>query len=296
MKQHSFWSPSKWVVCSLLLWILRASLSQPTYTWTNRHTQERHVCRQCPPGTYVAQHCSRERQTACKPCPGQHYTQYWNYLERCLYCSVFCNRMEEEASACNGTHNRVCQCKAGFHAEQDFCIKHSPCPLGAGVVQLGNPHGDTKCVLCAPGTFSSSVSSTDSCQPHRNCSEQGLEVNVHGTRFHDTLCTACQLGKAGSEEGLENADCQEALIDFVPYEIKSRRRLLHLKQILSNEPRSARGARKNPEELQVELHNFLLQLKNANGRAYVVRKLQETLTRLNLHHIKAKINKHFERL
>uniref|UniRef100_A0A670I4T3 TNF receptor superfamily member 6b n=1 Tax=Podarcis muralis TaxID=64176 RepID=A0A670I4T3_PODMU len=197
-KRNPFRTLSEWVVLYVLLLGPPCSGSYPTYSRRDRRTNEVFVCKQCPPGTYVAEECTNDKDTVCQPCPALHYTQYWNYLKKCLYCNVFCNSLEEEVRPCNGTHNRACQCKAGYHSDLDFCIKHSSCPLGTGVAQLGNPQEDTTCILCPQGTFSDSVSSTEVCQPHQDCSKQGLAVNVPGNQFHDTFCTACKMSKANS--------------------------------------------------------------------------------------------------
>lgn len=85
----------------------------------------------------MAQHCTKERPTVCAPCPDLHYTHYWNYLEKCLYCNVICGERQVEVQQCNATHNRACQCQEGFHAEMEFCVQHSECPPGSGVVKLG---------------------------------------------------------------------------------------------------------------------------------------------------------------
>ncbi|KAG8147398.1 hypothetical protein E2320_014128 [Naja naja] len=82
----------------------------------------------------MAKPCTWDMHTQCKPCANEHYTQYWNYVERCLYCSVHCNVLEVEVGPCNRMHNRVCECKLGYHAESLFCIDHSKCPTGSRVV------------------------------------------------------------------------------------------------------------------------------------------------------------------
>ncbi|XP_016852493.2 tumor necrosis factor receptor superfamily member 6B isoform X1 [Anolis carolinensis] len=270
------------VICSsfLLLLGLPVSFSQPTYPWKDPDTREALECQQCPPGTYVSHHCTKESKTECKPCPDLHYTEYWNYLNSCLYCNVFCNFMEEEAQPCNFTQNRVCRCKPGYHSEQDFCIKHSSCPPGSEVAQMGNPYQDTKCQECPQGTFSS-TSSMDPCQPHQNCSAQDLEVNVPGNQFHDTLCTACKLKNPnrtsdGLEDWLGSEECQDAFIDFVPYSIKSAKRLRNLNRYFGvRSSRLANNARKSPLQLQAELHARLVVLKESGGKLQLVKILQE---------------------
>ncbi|XP_010289316.1 PREDICTED: tumor necrosis factor receptor superfamily member 6B-like, partial [Phaethon lepturus] len=117
--------PSKWVFAPLLFLLSELGCSAQL------------TCQQCPPGTFVAQHCTRDRQTVCAPCPDLHYTQYWNYLEKCRYCNVICEEKQVEVQQCNSTHNRVCQCQEGYYSEMEFCIRHSECPPGSGVEKLG---------------------------------------------------------------------------------------------------------------------------------------------------------------
>lgn len=121
----------------LLLLAELACDAQPTYQWKDAVTSERITCQQCPPGTFVAQHCSRDRVTVCEPCPDLHYTQYWNYLEKCRYCNVICGEKQVEVQQCNATHNRACQCQQGYYSNMEFCIRHSECPPGSGVVKPG---------------------------------------------------------------------------------------------------------------------------------------------------------------
>lgn len=270
---------SKWIVSSILLFLeIPSSIpsSIPTYEWKDHLTNEKLVCQQCPPGTSVAKHCTKDTPTLCKPCPSLYYTQYWNYLEDCLYCNVFCENLEVEVQQCNGTHNRACQCKPGYYYDSDFCLRHSECPLGTGVAQPGNHHKDTHCAPCAPGTFSSN--SLQPCQPHHDCSKEGLKVNVPGNQFHDTFCTSCNISRANitelaAESG--NTDCQEAMIDFVPYQFRSQKKLLYMMRVLGMD--FSQQSKKSAPERQVELHAFLIKLKNTLGVKWVVQKLLKML-------------------
>nr|XP_054112900.1 regulator of telomere elongation helicase 1 isoform X7 [Callithrix jacchus] len=129
---------SAWVLPTLLLVMAtRGAAEAPTYPWRDPETEEWLVCAQCPPGTFVQRPCRRDSPTMCGPCPPRHYTQFWNYLERCRYCNVLCGEREEEARPCQATHNRVCRCRAGFFAHAGFCLGHTPCPPGTGVTAPG---------------------------------------------------------------------------------------------------------------------------------------------------------------
>lgn len=181
-----------WALPALLLVLAMCGATEaPTYPWRDTDTGEWLVCAQCPPGTFVQQPCRRDSPTTCGPCPPRHYTQFWNYLERCRYCNVLCGEHEEEARPCHATHNRACRCRAGFFALAGFCLEHASCPPGAGVMAPGTPSQNTQCQPCPPGTFSASSSSSEQCQPHRNCTALGLALNVPGSSSHDALCTSC---------------------------------------------------------------------------------------------------------
>lgn len=128
-----------WALPALLLALAvrGAAAGGPTYRWRDVDTREWLVCGQCPPGTFVQRPCSRDSPTVCGACPERHYTQFWNYLERCRYCNVICAEHEEEARPCTATHNRACRCRAGFFEHAGFCLEHAPCPPGAGVLAPG---------------------------------------------------------------------------------------------------------------------------------------------------------------
>uniref|UniRef100_A0ACB8F6G1 Uncharacterized protein n=1 Tax=Sphaerodactylus townsendi TaxID=933632 RepID=A0ACB8F6G1_9SAUR len=138
-KNRSFRNLPTWMVYGLLAFWSPPVSSSPTYKWQDPITNYELVCQQCPPGTFVAQHCTQDMPTRCESCPSLYYTQYWNYLDECLYCNTICNSREEEVRPCNATHDRACHCKAGYYFDpvSDFCLPHSTCPLGSGVAQPG---------------------------------------------------------------------------------------------------------------------------------------------------------------
>ncbi|XP_051488712.1 tumor necrosis factor receptor superfamily member 6B isoform X1 [Apus apus] len=286
--------PSQWVFAPLLFFLAELSSgtsSQPTYQWKDAVTRETLTCQQCPPGTFVAQHCSRDRQTVCEPCPELHYTHYWNYLEKCRYCNVICEEQQVEVQHCNSTHNRVCQCREGYYSEMEFCIRHSECPPGSGVEKLGTPFEDTQCRACPRGFFSSTSSSTRQCQPHQDCEQQGKVTNVPGNQYHDTLCTSCKVGKSNSTQGpaAEDEDCEQAMIDFVAYQNIPLRKLKRLQQILERSSRKqAPGTR---AVIQEKFRAFLTHLKE--GHNEVTKELLEALRAAKLHSIEEKVRERF---
>ncbi|XP_064023581.1 tumor necrosis factor receptor superfamily member 6B [Pogoniulus pusillus] len=285
--------PSEWMFVALLLALAELSCSaQPTYQWKDAATQEKLTCQQCPPGTFVAQHCSRDRQTVCQPCPDLHYTQYWNYLEKCRYCNVICEEKQLEVLQCNSTHNRVCQCQEGYYSEMEFCIRHSECPPGSGVEKLGTPFENTQCHVCPRGFFSASSSSTQPCQPHQDCEQQGMVTNVQGNQYHDTLCTSCRLDRRNSSQGpaLGDDTCKQAMIDFVAYQNISFRKLRRLQQILEGSPRKQTPGSK--AAMQEKFRTFLTRLKQDHYE--VIRELLEALRITKLHSIEEKVRERFQ--
>lgn len=96
------------------------------------------LCALCPPGTYVSSPCSRTHHTVCLPCPEEHFTEFWNFLPKCLYCSNFCEGNRVVKKQCSATHNRVCECKSGYYLEEGFCLPHTRCPPGKGANIIGN--------------------------------------------------------------------------------------------------------------------------------------------------------------
>ncbi|KAM6147534.1 tumor necrosis factor receptor superfamily member 6B [Erethizon dorsatum] len=256
-----------WALPTLLLAMaVRGAADAPTYLWQDTATREWLTCAQCPPGTFVQQPCRRDKPTTCGACPPRHYTQFWNYLERCRYCNVICGEYEEEARPCSTTHNRACRCRPGFFAHAGFCLEHAQCPPGAGVTAPGTSSQNTQCQPCPAGTFSASSSSSEQCHPHRNCTALGLALNVPGSSSRDALCTSCTgfpLGPSGpGEPGTE--ECERALIDFVTFQDISFKRLQRLQQALGEpgDP-SLPPTREGRAALQVKLRRRLSELREA---------------------------------
>ncbi|KAM5135903.1 tumor necrosis factor receptor superfamily member 6B [Mantella aurantiaca] len=107
----------------VLVIVGRTFTSAPTYQWAVEESGEEVTCQQCPPGTYVARHCTSTSKTDCKPCPDQHYTSYWNYVEKCRFCNLICADREQVKHECNATQNTVCECKAGYRQGSHSCVR-----------------------------------------------------------------------------------------------------------------------------------------------------------------------------
>ncbi|KAJ8257322.1 hypothetical protein GJAV_G00184350 [Gymnothorax javanicus] len=210
-------------------------LHVPTYEWIDDVAGTSVTCDRCPPGTRMVTHCSKNRPTKCCECPDLHYTESWNYLERCRYCNVFCTENQFEKSPCNATHNRVCECKSGYYSEDGFCRRHSTCPPGQGVSRNGTAHVNVKCSPCEEGYYSSEHSNTNPCLKHSMCKAE--ERPIPGNEKMDTFCTLCHAPSSSADQAV----CDRAVIDYVsqyPLHTRKHKRLentLFLLEFLESE-------------------------------------------------------------
>uniref|UniRef100_A0A667Z557 TNF receptor superfamily member 11b n=1 Tax=Myripristis murdjan TaxID=586833 RepID=A0A667Z557_9TELE len=171
-----------------LSWAFQQQATPPKYQHRDPVTSDLLLCDQCPPGMAVKQHCTANTPTECQPCPDKHFAENWHWGDTCQYCTSVCKERQLVKRQCNSTHDQLCECAKGFHLVVEFCIKHSVCSPGYGVVALGTPESDTKCEPCPPGHFSSGSSSTEPCLPHRNCTDSSLKTLRQGTSTMNTLC------------------------------------------------------------------------------------------------------------
>ncbi|XP_048873958.1 tumor necrosis factor receptor superfamily member 6B-like [Brienomyrus brachyistius] len=251
------------------------------YKWTDDVTGEPVTCRRCPPGTYLLKHCSRSASTQCAACPDMHYTEYWNYVERCLYCGVFCTEDQYEKVKCGPKQNRVCECKDGFHSSSGFCEKHRVCPAGEGVIENGTVQKDVRCAPCSEGTFSSKPSSTESCQMHSKC--KSGETSIPGNSKHDTFCTTCNISTDGTVQ--DRAVCDKAVIDYLSLQILPAKKLFRLKK----------DARKILDEStnNMSLTELLVLIQNKYHDYKFVNIVQELLKKAKLNTLEHKVMRWF---
>ncbi|MFT7816155.1 tumor necrosis factor receptor superfamily member 11B-like isoform X2 [Arapaima gigas] len=196
-----------------LAWALRED-PLPKYHHRDPKTSEVFVCDQCPPGTAVRQHCGPDGPTLCEPCPEHHFSEQWHWGETCQYCTAVCKERQLVVRECNSTHDRLCECAKGYHLEVEFCVRHSACPPGQGAAILGTPESDTVCEQCPRGYFSSVVSATEPCLPHRNCSRMGLRTAHPGTATQDAICEK-EAGGLSPHCRADTMLCEEVIFQFL---------------------------------------------------------------------------------
>ncbi|OXB82968.1 UNVERIFIED_CONTAM: hypothetical protein H355_009878 [Colinus virginianus] len=184
---------NKFLCCTLVLldisvkWSIQ-DISPPKYLHYDPGTSRQVMCNQCPPGSYVKQHCTAVSATVCAPCPDQYYAEDWNSNDECQYCSAVCKELQYVKQECTSTQDRVCECVEGRYLELEFCLKHTECPPGFGVAQPGTPESDTVCKRCPEGFFSNETSSKAVCQKHTNCSALGFKLALKGNAVRDNIC------------------------------------------------------------------------------------------------------------
>ncbi|XP_022453971.1 tumor necrosis factor receptor superfamily member 1B [Delphinapterus leucas] len=156
------------------------------------NTKVQMCCSKCPPGYHVQSLCNKTSDTVCDSCESSTYTQLWNLVPACFSCNSRCSSDQLETQACTAKQNRICTCKPGWYCtlgRQEgcrLCVPLRKCGPGFGVAKPGTATSNVACAPCAPGTFSDTTSSTDTCRPHRICSS----VAIRGTSEMDAVCTS----------------------------------------------------------------------------------------------------------
>nr|BAG12082.1 TNF decoy receptor 3 [Conger myriaster] len=255
-----------------------------TYQWTDDVTGFPVTCDKCPPGTHVVKHCTKDRKTVCGLCPERHYTAFWNYVERCLYCNVFCMEDQFEKLPCNTTHNRVCECKSGHYFNHGFCTKHSACPPGQGASMTGTAYTDVKCVKCEEGYFSSEYSTMNQCQKQHQCKDG--ERTIPSNEKRDTFCTLCKINSSGLPSSPEDqAVCDRAVMDYVsqyPLHHKKHKRLENAVRRMAKE-----------KDKNVPLIDMFLTIQKSHGDQPFVNIMIKILNKYHLINLECKVKKWF---
>uniref|UniRef100_A0A673FMH3 TNF receptor superfamily member 11b n=1 Tax=Sinocyclocheilus rhinocerous TaxID=307959 RepID=A0A673FMH3_9TELE len=199
----------------------RAYQEIPKYQHRDPVTSKVLLCDQCPPGTAVERHCSTEEPTVCAPCPEKRFAEQWHWGDSCQHCTSVCKERQIVRRECNSTHDRLCECIPGYHLVVEFCVRHTACSPGFGVIVQGTPERNNLCEKCSQGYFSSTSSTTEPCIPHRNCTQLGLKTVRPGTATQDTLCESenkeftFDCSNQHTECHTDITLCEEAIFQFL---------------------------------------------------------------------------------
>ncbi|XP_010874079.1 tumor necrosis factor receptor superfamily member 6B [Esox lucius] len=254
--------------------------TSPTYMWRDHETGDSVICDKCAPGNYLIKHCTKYSKSICGPCPTSHYTEVWNYIERCQYCSRFCTNEEIESVPCTPLHNRECECKDGFYLKYGSCLKHSRCRPGEGVITNGTAHTDVECEPCAGGFFSNESSSSKACQSFSVCAPG--YTTIPGNEMNDVYCSLC---KNGSRTAEDEAVCDRELQEFLAMQILPPRKHKRLVTVLR------RGVGKNSTKNQ-SVSELLTTLRTKPIKPFAVH-VVDIMNTEGLLHLRSKIIKWF---
>ncbi|XP_027010756.2 tumor necrosis factor receptor superfamily member 6B-like isoform X1 [Tachysurus fulvidraco] len=258
------------------------TVERQTIEYENGDTGETLFCALCPPGTYVSSPCTRTEDTVCLPCPKEHFTQFWNFLPKCLYCSNICEGTRMVEKQCSSTHNRECKCKEGHYQQDHFCLPHTQCPPGMGAKTIGNTQMDTQCQKCPRGTFSAEKSSRAQCRNHTDCGT--LQVLFPGRKWQDNICSPCANLTNGG--GLEILRVVLPGIFFHQYvKLSKLERFVH----------SISGHNRRPVRRRALLLNFITKWI-ANASAHQLKTLPKHLQRVDLHSMAKKVQQMLKRI
>lgn len=251
-----------------------------TYIWRDDATGDSLTCDLCAPGTYLLKHCTKDRKSDCGPCPKSHYTEIWNYIERCQYCNRFCTADEIESVPCTQLHNRQCECKDGFHMRHGSCSRHRRCPPGEGVISNGTAHTDVKCEPCPVGFFSAESSSRKTCQKFSVCAPG--RTTIPGNDMNDVYCSACRTGSRTQED---EAICDGELMEFLALQILTPRKDKRLVAVLRRS--AGKATTKNATVL-----DLIKTIRNKPGKPFAIQ-MHDILNTDRLFHLRTKVNKWF---
>ncbi|XP_070621804.1 tumor necrosis factor receptor superfamily member 10A-like isoform X2 [Erythrolamprus reginae] len=153
---------------------------------------DNHICKKCPPGTYVLNQCTFPRtEGTCQPCEKDRYYKTLNSYHSCFSCRA-CRTLDEvEIKKCTATTNTECACKNGT-----FCSSSQPCEIctkcmtscgpGERKVQDCTPTSD---IQCLPDTTSSPATSSPGQGSHGLA--WGIAAGVVVVLVVLVLCVCC---------------------------------------------------------------------------------------------------------
>ncbi|XP_028264801.1 tumor necrosis factor receptor superfamily member 14-like isoform X2 [Parambassis ranga] len=182
-----------WTAASLLMVIINA-LSTHSLTCPPAEYQiGSECCPLCPPGAHVKIDCTEFRTTSCLPCIEGTYMDNPTGRTRCYSCTN-CDTGSglKVKSSCTLTSDAVCEPMEGFYCTDfkgDKCEaaqRHTSCKPGQYIQENGTAYRDTECSDCSDGTFSDGT--LTSCQPHRQCEAEKLQLIKAGTPSDDAQC------------------------------------------------------------------------------------------------------------
>ncbi|XP_028265304.1 tumor necrosis factor receptor superfamily member 14-like [Parambassis ranga] len=150
-------------------------------------------CPMCSAGARVEIDCSDFRTTSCLPCIVGTYMDNPTGRTWCYSCTN-CDAVSglKVNSSCTVTSDAVCEPMEGFYCTDtkgnscEAAQRHTSCKPGQYIREEGTAYRDKECSDCSDGTFSDGT--LTSCQPHRQCEAEKLQLIKAGTPSDDAQC------------------------------------------------------------------------------------------------------------
>ncbi|XP_065817052.1 tumor necrosis factor receptor superfamily member 14-like isoform X2 [Labrus bergylta] len=178
---------------SLLIFMMNIFLSQTFTCHRTEYVFGDACCLRCPIGTRVKTDCEEDKSTSCQPCTEGTFMNKMNGLKKCLSCrECGAGSALKMKTSCTIRSDTVCEPLEGFYCSEFTgydCFeakKHRRCEPGEYISQRGTSSTDTVCSTCSDGTFSDGTFT--SCQNHKQCESEGLELLRAGTETEDAQC------------------------------------------------------------------------------------------------------------
>ncbi|XP_061146258.1 tumor necrosis factor receptor superfamily member 5 [Syngnathus typhle] len=106
--------PSLAALFALCIWVVKyvagSNCPEPLTAFINGR-----CCKQCPPGQYLEDFCTETRETLCRPCSNNSFSEKYNVFNKCTPCQL-CQENEEKCSPA-----AKCLCRPGFLCSDDMC-------------------------------------------------------------------------------------------------------------------------------------------------------------------------------
>ncbi|XP_028264799.1 tumor necrosis factor receptor superfamily member 14-like isoform X2 [Parambassis ranga] len=178
---------------ALLMIIIKALSSLSLTCHPAEYQIGKECCPLCSAGTRVKIDCTEDRSTSCLPCIKGTYMDNPTGRKECFSCTN-CDAGSglKVKRSCTVTSDAVCEPMEGFYCidyKGDKCEaaqRHTSCKPGQYIQVNGTAYRDTECSDCSDGTFSNGT--LTSCQPHRQCEAEKLQLIKAGTPSDDAQC------------------------------------------------------------------------------------------------------------
>ncbi|KAK2862002.1 hypothetical protein Q5P01_001535 [Channa striata] len=148
-------------------------------------------CDKCPPGQYLKEFCTENKQTVCSPCEEGFFSDKFHTFDRCEECQ---SCQHEYAENCTRTTNAKCLCHSGFLCSNNVCstCEENNCVTWERakktvIVSSGITKYSYHCEPACPDNKYLEVKE-DTCKPFTQCSALGLSELSKGNKTHDSVC------------------------------------------------------------------------------------------------------------